>query len=360
MVSEGKAKIDLQKGIFYNPHMELCRDISSLAVSTLPELTVCDGMSATGVRGIRYALENKNVKSVVFIDNIAEAGKLADSNAKLNNLQNYGVVVGDFNNVLYTGGLKFNFIELDPFGSPAPFLRSALFNLRSKGGFLSATATDMPVLCGAQAKACLINYGAQPLNNYFCHETAARILIGNIARTAAPFKLGVHPLITFSKRHYLKVIVNVQKGSKEAFNSMSQLGFVSFCPSCFKTETSFKPFLQKCACGANTKWAGPLWLGKIFDTATLEAMKKANAERDYKNKKQISSILSLMSSEAEMPQLYYDVHELADKTGSTIPPVLELMARLREKGFVVSRTHFNERAIKTDAAAEEVASLLRP
>ena len=54
--------------VFYNPHMELSRDIGVAVAQAVAEqvgpLRVCDPMAGVGVRGLRYAMESDR-KSVV-------------------------------------------------------------------------------------------------------------------------------------------------------------------------------------------------------------------------------------------------------------------------------------------------------
>jgi len=368
-IQEGLAKINLQEGIFYNTHMELCRDISSLAVSACNDagdLVICDGMSATGIRGIRYKLENRNVARVVFVEMDEKADNLIKENLKLNGLGpdrlDIGIVSDDFNHVLYRGRDKFNFVEIDPFGSPVPFIRAALLNLRASHiGYLSVTATDTAVLCGAQPKACRIHYGSQPLDNYFCHENAVRILVSHIVRVASPLEVGITPIFSFSKRHYFKLLLKVEKGAKPAFQSVSQQGFISFCPACFKIRIVFDPFLEKnCKCGSQIQWAGPLWLGRLWDRDVLKIMQEENQKRNYKNKSEINHLLNTIMSEAEIPvPFYYDLHKIADKLKLQIPPYVSVIRKLEDKGYKTSRTHFNMHALKTDADAEDVISAMK-
>lgn len=367
LILEGKAKIAKSESIFYNPHMQFNRDLSSLAVgatkSIIPSLQVCDGMSASGIRGIRYALENENVDKITFVDGDQAACDFISQNVNLNGLEDKSTVLtDDINHHLNRGGVRYTFVELDPFGSPVPYLRTALINLRpSKKGILSVTATDTAVLCGAHHKACLINYCARPMHNYLCHEVGLRILIGHIARVAAPLHLGIVPLFSLSKRHYMKVILLVKKSSESAFESVSQLGYVSFCPKCLETKVSRKPNLPaNCEkCSIPTEWAGPLWLGKIYDDSILEGMSKLNDGREYPNKKQISSLLETMKSESDMPMLYYDLHAIADHFNMPCHSFDETISRLQKKGFSVSRTHFNQTAIKSDASIADVLEALK-
>jgi tRNA (guanine26-N2/guanine27-N2)-dimethyltransferase len=279
----------------------------------------------------------------------------------------FKVVEDDINHHLYRGGEKFNFIELDPFGSPVPFIRSALLNLRaSKHGFLSVTATDTAVLCGAHQKACIINYSARPMHTYFCHEAAVRILAGHVVQVAAAMHLGIRPLFLLSKRHYVKGVFEVKKSASAAFDSMGQLGYVSFCLKCLAIKTMNKPFLSsRCVeCGAGEDgstaplWGGPMWLGELHDSGVLKRMQQANSERQYRNRVEIANTLLLMRQEMGMPMFYYDIHSVADHFRAMPKPFDRIVAALQDKGFTVSRTHFNNLAIKTDAPAKDVAEAI--
>ncbi|VVB73682.1 tRNA (guanine(26)-N(2))-dimethyltransferase [uncultured archaeon] len=401
-VKEGSARVRTAENAFYNPHMEFSRDFSSLAVAALDgalpdgaKLRICDGMSATGIRGIRYAIENRNVEAVTFVDMDKAACELTAENAKANGLQDFAalssepekkstvqggadggrapifrVVEDDINHHLYRGGEKFNFVELDPFGSPVPFIRSALLNLRaSKHGFLSVTATDTAVLCGAHQKACIINYGARPLHTYFCHEAAVRVLAGHVVQVAAAMHLGIRPLFLLSKRHYVKGIFEVSKSASAAYDSMMRLGYVSFCPKCLAIKTMTKPMLPSIceSCGAGGTgadggsapiWGGPMWLGELHDKGVLERMQQANSERRYGNRVEIANTLLLMRQEMGMPAFYYDMHAVADHFRAMPKPFDRIVAALQDKGYTVSRTHFNGLAIKTNAPAKDVADAI--
>ncbi|XP_009280769.1 PREDICTED: tRNA (guanine(26)-N(2))-dimethyltransferase [Aptenodytes forsteri] len=63
----------------------------------------------------------------------------------------------------------FDVIDLDPYGSPAPFLDAAVQAV-SEGGLLCVTCTDMGVMAGNSAETCYSKYGAVSLKGKFCHE----------------------------------------------------------------------------------------------------------------------------------------------------------------------------------------------
>ncbi len=347
-MKEENIDFSVSKNVFYNPDMTFCRSMSSLAVGAIgKKLDVCDSFCASGIRGLRYAAENKNVKSVTFIDIEKAAAKLAEKNAKKSKIK-YKVVEGNISRLAFE--IAADFLEVDPFGSPAPYLYDAFrfFNPK-KTAYLSVTATDVAVLCGGKTKACIKNYHSRPLNNEFTHETGLRIMVKKIAETAAEFNMGIKPLASFSDRHYLKTILEVKRGAELAYESMKSLGYIEFCPSCGYREAVKFP-KGKCSCGKKTDYAGPLWLGEIDNVKFIEKMEKLNEKRNYLHKREITKFLGLMKGETGMPPYYYNVHLLSKRKGKGyVPKMDEIIEKIRKKGYKVSRTHFSPVSIKTDA-----------
>jgi tRNA (guanine26-N2/guanine27-N2)-dimethyltransferase len=357
-VREGKAEIRVDEGVFYNQKMEFCRDFSSLAVGSLGgKLSILDGMCATGIRGIRYDLENDNVDSVVFVDLDSRACGNARHNAKKNRVKEFEIKKAELGEYLW--GKAFGFIEIDPFGTPVPYLVPAARSIAMNGGgFLSVTATDVAVLCGAHYKACLKNYQARPLDNEYCHENASRILLGKIARCSSEYNLGLVPLATLSKQHYIKVIVGLQRGAEGAVSSIKKLGFMSHCPKCLWRKASSLVVADKCDCGGILQHAGPLWLGELHDAAIIKRMKKENESRGNKNSREIDSVLEKMLCEVGMPPAYYDLHRVSEVLGVSAERMDDVMGRLSESGFSAFRTHFKNNSIKTNAGIREVKEAL--
>ena len=67
--------------------------------------------------------------------------------------------LGDISAILQ--GQKFDIVDLDPFGSPVPFLDSAMRAVRD-GGLLCIVATDVSVFTGTERAACTPRYGVVP------------------------------------------------------------------------------------------------------------------------------------------------------------------------------------------------------
>lgn len=71
--------------------------------------------------------------------------------------------------VLKAKGLNINVIDLDPYGSAAPFMDSALQNI-SNGGLICLTCTDMAVLCASYPETCFAKYSSIPMKGDNSHE----------------------------------------------------------------------------------------------------------------------------------------------------------------------------------------------
>lgn len=358
-IAEGKAKISLAAGVFYNPQMELCRSLFSLAVGALgAEIGIVDAMCASGVRGLRYKMENGNVGKLELVDASRKAIACARRNAAKNKVK-CSFACADANAFLRENAV--DFVELDPFGTPQPFLHDAGRCLAAnRGGFLSATATDVAVLCGAHHAACLKNYAAVPMNNEFCHENACRILSAAVAREFAPLNLAATPIFTFSHRHYVKVLFRAEEGAGKAVEAMKKAGYVSYCHSCQWRDAKRLPLQKECPhCGAQLAVGGPLYIGRMWDNALVERMLSLNAERGGGKAIAMGKLLGTVKGEAAIPSIgYYDLHEVAKKRRCRILPMDEAVGTLEAAGFAASRTHFCPTAIRTDAPHGQALGLL--
>ncbi|MCS7123911.1 MAG: tRNA (guanine(10)-N(2))-dimethyltransferase [Candidatus Bathyarchaeota archaeon] len=358
--------------VFYNPIMELNRDVAILALQAYQrtlkrEISVCEPLAGCGVRGIRFAREVEGVKKVVINDINKKAYRLAKYNVELNGLSGRVTVKNMDANLLLAWHAaphkRFDAVDVDPFGSPTPFMDSAIRAARD-GGLLALTATDMAPLCGVHPKACMRKYGGKPLRTEYCHEIALRLVVGCAVTTAAKHEIGLTPLFSHSTDHYVRVYVALKHGAKEADDSLKKLGYILHCFSCFHRETMNKNALLgrdgKCPnCGSKMDYAGPLWLGKIADENFCTLMEKEAEKRLFKSKKRTQKILALVKAEASAPPTYYVLDKICSKTRLPVPPVRVVVETLRKEGFEALLTHFNPKGVKTDASISEMLALLK-
>jgi len=357
--------------VFYNPVMELNRDITILAFQAFQrlvnrEISICEPLTSTGIRGIRFATEIHGTQKVLINDINEKAFKLAKHNVQLNQLQERITVKHkDANCLLSCHGAprkRFDIVDLDPFGSPVPYLDSAIRALRNNG-LLAATATDLAPLCGVHAKPCVRKYGGKPLRTEYCHELAVRLLSGCIATLAAKHDIGIRVVFNHSTDHYIRVYAQIAYGAKKADESIKNLGYMLHCFNCLHRENAKNPFaehIEKCPeCGSKMDYSGPLWLGRIFDRQFCELMAKENTRVALKNSGKITKLLTLAKDEAEAPATYYVLDKITNKIALPVPSLRVVLQNLREKGFQAFPTHFSTRGIRTDAPALTMQDLLR-
>ena len=357
--------------VFYNPVMELNRDMAILAVQAYQrivnrEISICEPLTSSGIRGVRFATEIHGVKNVLISDINERAFKLAKHNVHLNGLTEHVTVQHkDANCLLSCHGAphnRFDVVDVDPFGSPVPYLDSAIRALRNNS-LLAVTATDMAPLCGVHTKACLRKYGGKPLRTEYCQELAVRLLAGCVATLAAKHDIGIRVVFSHCSDHYARVYAKIGYGAKKADESIKDLGYVLHCFNCLHRETakdSFTRRFEQCPeCGSKMDYTGPLWLEKIFDKHFCELMAKENMHKAFRNSGKIAKLLSTATAEAEAPVTYYVVDKISNKLALPVPSVDALLRILRDNGFQACPTHFSSRGIRTDAPALTMQKFLQ-
>ncbi len=369
-IMEGKAKLTIPKEsykdpfhlpVFYNPAMKFNRTVSSLALSCiLRELEgaiLLDGLCSIGARGIRYAKENR-LKRVYFVDANPDAIRILKRNVRLNKIKNAKIEENDLNKFLLNSKGYFDFIEIDPFGSPVFFLQNAIRRLKKKA-VLSITATDLANLAGANAKPCIKHYGSRPLRSEYQHEIALRILIGKIARELMLFDYYSKPLLSFYKGHAVKAIILCERSAVKADANIVDLGYVMHCYKCLYREVN-KRQIEKCKeCGNDLEYSGPLWIGKLEENDFLERLVMMNEKMRYEEQEEIHELIKALLAENELPPTFYDLHKLASKYKLKIRKTREVLERIRNKGYKAEGVHYSSVGIKTTATLKQLIRMLR-
>ncbi len=357
--------------VFYNPRMEFSRDVAVAALQAYQsiagrEITVCEPFTGCGIRGIRYAKEVDKAKSVTINDINTDAVKLARINVKKNLAESQVATIGntDANTFLalhFAPGKRFDVIDIDPFGSPAPYIESAIMALRD-GGLIALTATDMASLCGVYPQACLRKYGGKPLRTEYCHELSVRILLNSLAMAAARHEMGIHVLFSHSTDHYIRVYAQVKHGAKQADSAIRRVGYALHCFSCFHHEVSLgiTSFLKKNCneCSKRLAVAGPLWVGELASKEFCVQMRRKLQNKKLRTKKKLTMLLNTILGELDAPPLYYVIDRICDRFNLRIPSTANITQELKKRGYKVALTHFNLKGIKTDAPASVVREVL--
>ncbi len=353
--------------VFYNPRQALNRDLSILALNVLATLSgfsslrVLDALAGSGVRALRYYLEVPNVSLAIANDIDMEAFTVIKENIKLNNAEHAVKACKlDANAFMYlwkSMGRTFEFIDIDPFGSPAPFVKSSLWCVR-RNGAVGYTATDTAPLSGVKWVAGSRKYDVRLIKTDIPHEVGLRVLLGYICRRAAEIDRFIEPLVTFAKHHYFRTIIHVRKGANKASETIDKcLGYLMYCKKCYYRETvlindiprdSLCPF-----CGGRLVAVGPLWVCNMFHRDFLDRMLSLirSSEYEYLPTRQDSQeLLELLVMESQVNGLAYNVSSPARIKKVNMPPTNAVIDCLRSRGLRASRTHIDGQLIRTNAS----------
>jgi len=340
----------LSKKYFFNPKVELSRDLTILVLNTLnsKDWIVCDALASIGIRGIRIAKECPAKE--VWINDISEDNiPFMKTNVRLNSVvRKIKITNKDANQLLSENIRKFDYIDIDPYGSPSYYFDSCARAIKRKG-FIGFSATDTAALCGTSPITCLRRYGIESYKTDFFKELGMRILISNAAFSFAKWSFSFKPFLSYVSEHYFRVFAEVEKGKSIASDTLKDnLGYVNYCSKCLWRKVNEKPMIKCEVCGSDCNVIGKIWVGEIEDLKFIEKCRGSLLEVDWlKTENKIKKLLSFLENE-RIP-FYYDVHKLCQKHKLKIPGFKKLQDSLKEKGFIADRTHFCENGIKTNA-----------
>jgi tRNA (guanine26-N2/guanine27-N2)-dimethyltransferase len=341
IIKEGKAiikipvvnKISKEMDVFYNPIMKSNRDISVLLLNSIDKtkLNLADPLAGSGIRSIRFLLELKKnkIKTISINDYSNKAIKSIKNNFKLNKLKiNKKVEIKNQDaNLFLLNSQGFDYIDIDPFGTPNPYLDSAVRRI-SRDGILALTATDTSSLSGTYPKACLRKYWALPLRNELMHAIGLRILIRKIQLIAAQYNKALIPIFSYFKDHYIRIFLICKKSKEETDNVLKQHGTF---------ENS-----------------GPIWKGQLWDKKLVNKMVKNNKIEE--NKK----FLKIIKEESKLNTIgFYDLHKIAKRYKVKIPRKDILIKKLKKLRYKASETHFSGTGIRSDIELKKLIKFIR-
>ncbi|EDO48806.1 predicted protein [Nematostella vectensis] len=417
-IREGKAEIifPAEKAVFYNPVQEFNRDISSAVIrlvcedidkwtkrrndekgdadkltraekrakDNLAQVTILEGLAASGLRSVRYALEVPGIHHVIANDISADAFSLIENNVKHNKVNHIVSASKNDASLLmyqyrYPASRRFTFIDLDPYGTAAPFLDGAVQAV-ADGGVLLVTCTDMGVLCGNHNDACYGKYGGMSLKAKFCHEMALRLLLSSIESHANRYKRYILPLLSMSVDFYIRVFVQVFTSASEVKRTASKQSLVYHCTGCGSfhfqqvgrrieegVSKKYPPALgppvdRSCdQCGGKFHLGGPIWTEPMHDTdfvTSLAALVKQNTDL-YKTSDRIIGLLSMVAEELPTVPLFHTIDHLSNVIHCSSPSIVQFRSALLRLGYKVSGSHVCPTAVKTDAPNNVLWDVMR-
>ncbi len=302
---------------FFNPVMVANRDLAMLFTKVYSEkmnliMRVFEPLAGIGVRAFRLVTELPDkISEVVIADYNPVTTAIASQN-----IQDLGIgdKVLQFQREarslaldMAEHKLSFHYVDLDPFGSPSPFI-DTMWPILTYRSMIAVTATDMTALCGVFPKACLRKYGGLPVNNHHTHDTAARLLIAMVVKSAARFEKGVVPVFTASVDHYTKIFFTSRTSRGAANDAVAQLGFSFTCQKCHQIQYTAIDEEKPDCCGM-LEQAGPLWIGKIYETEWCKDALDTLDSMDLKSSKRLTKMLQEGVDAGEL-RGYYQISKL--------------------------------------------------
>lgn len=396
-VREGQATITFPSAeeVFYNPVQEYNRDLSIAVIrlyvkqllaknpNKAGKINLMEALSASGLRSIRYAKEIPDLDEIIANDISKKAVDTIRQNIINNGVE--GKVKASHNDASMAMYLKrkpedrFQIIDLDPYGSPTPFLDAAVQST-ADGGLLCVTCTDMAVLCGNATETCYTKYGAISLKAKSCHEIALRIVIACVESHANRYGRYIEPILSLSIDFYCRVFFRIHTSQSMCKRTTSKLGHVYQCNGCetlsfhplgqlipnengknFKYKlVSGPPVDSHCSYCQNThQVGGPIWLAPIHDQDFVSELIASLDDHEYETIERMKGMLTVAAEELPDVPLYYQQDRLCAmvKTGSGKMTVFR--SALLNAGYRVSLSHANKLAIKTDAPADFIWDMMR-
>jgi tRNA (guanine26-N2/guanine27-N2)-dimethyltransferase len=322
--------------VFYNPAMSFTRDLDvavlrAVALERGRRLSVWETLAASGIRSVRWLTETTAVERLLATELNPDALRYLERN--LRPWDHARALGQDARHPEFHE--RFDWVDLDPYGTPAPFLPAAVQRLQG-GGILSVTATDTAVLAGPERKACLTRYGARPLRTYLCREAGLRILLGHVSSVAAREGLGVRPLLCYGRDHHFRLYLRT--GPLGESPPVREVPFPGYAG----------PPIPEGRRG------GPLWTGPLFDPGFLHRLEvPASAEQGPA----VGAWLELLREESNVDGLfYYEVGEVCKSLGLPQPPGrTRILTSFRDAGWKVARTHWDPSGFRTEAPWADVA-----
>jgi len=399
-----------QDVVFHNPAMSGSRTRSVLLLQHCIEagllgdgsIYALDGLSATGLRARRW-LNELPAKSAARISATMGDMDPVALNWAMRCHGEFPPEHGEGELLPHLGDLRKSVLEhgrhwvdIDPYGSPLPFLDTAIQSL-ARRGIAEISATDSAALTGSSKNALLRRYGARVRTDGLAHDSGLRVLLATVARTAARHERSIEPLLSIWESHHLRVSVRVLRSVEGANDVERSLGWRVACPTSEEVSSSIESDLQPetshdslpmhCFLPlshpvdrSDKRISGPMWTGSVGQAEAMASMTEERAlelcgpgtieddpvgwtERDFEyERRRVTRSVRHISEESRVidaPHLIL-VDELASWLGSGSPPSPSVMAEaLRRAGHRAAVAHYGKPAFRTDAPWDVVVGTSR-
>lgn len=352
-------KISRELEVFYNPIMQVNRDMSILVLKSWERenLRVCLPLAGTGIRACRFLQElpKNKIEELHVNDYDEKAVEIIQKNIKKNNTEKKVIITQKEANICLLNQKGFDHIDIDPFGSPNPFLDAALKRIKHNS-ILAITATDTSALSGTYETAGKRKYWGKGLRNHLMHEIGLRILIRKAQLIGAQYEKALKPIVSYTHEHYMKVFFLCEKAKAKCNKMLNNHKYFLFCKHCTHTTTSLFN-KEQCICGKEYSAFGPIYTGPLNDEKFIEKMIK-NSNKNISP--QTMQLLQTLQKETATQQIGFyapagQAKYISHKNWLKFEKIQEQLAK---KGYNFATTHFQKMAFKTNAPFETVMQIM--
>ncbi|HEX5457627.1 MAG TPA: tRNA (guanine-N1)-methyltransferase [Candidatus Nitrosotalea sp.] len=352
-------KVPPKDPAFFNPRARISRDFSIIAYSAFlknfkgPKIFL-DSLAGIGARSIRVANEIKSIEKVVVNDVNQQALEIGKNIAKLNQVTNCEFSENEacrFLSLHSTRDGRGAIVDVDPFGSPSRYLDCAI-RATFHGGLLSITATDMTVLHGIFPEACQRKYYGTPVRTIYGNEIALRLILGCMNIVAGRLDITISPLFVQHNMHYYKVYAKMLVRT----NTKDCMGYILHCDNCGNRKVVHEVEHLCNICNSKAKLAGPLWISSMYDKDFVDSM--ISEEKNLTVDKSCIPYLEKCQQETDMSPAYFTLDEIGHRKQSAPPSLENIIEKIKGIGHKATKTSMNPTGFKTDAAIDEILSLV--
>ena len=394
---------------FMNPAMAPARTRSVLLLQDALEhgwingdrpIRALDALCATGIRVRRWRNEinpqhqhrlhitandlDKNaldwaLSSMEYDMDIDSASPIDDEQIQPEFIEKNGIKFQHYDARMAMVQGSFQWIDVDPFGSPITFIDGALQAL-GRVGILEVTATDTAALTGSSATSGMRRYGHKGIVDLYAHDDAVRVLLGTIATRAAQLDRAIEPILALFDGHHVRVSVRVRKSKQGADRNRELMGW--------RVRTEGKPYRftnhptsEELEYASGPMWIGPLWNEEICSRLTEESAvdtclakpsdiergsahglewteaDQLYAEREIRRSVRHIALAAPLLSGDHLLLAFDQLPRLAD-VGS-LPTMERLIDALNEAGHMTARVPDLRPFIATKAPFETVIEIVR-
>ena len=363
---------------FFNPAAKFNRDISILIYrhfidESRRNISFVDSMCGLGARGVRVGKEIPQIKKVVFNDFNMMSVQTAKVNTMINDVYHksnfYTSEICSFLSANANFDNHATVIDLDPFGTPAPYL-DCILRAVENDGMISITATDTAVLQGVYPRVCYRKYYGIPLRSRYSLEIGTRLLISCTALVASRLDLYIDPIFAHSYRNYVRIFCKVSKSNYLANKISDKLGYVVHCFECgYRRLMKESPSDINCpVCQKKMRMGGPLWVSRIFHknvilkilAEILESEARLTQDSNFvkQDKNPIKRFFEIASKELDHIPFHYNSDEFGKFMKHSTHSLPKIVDRLILDGYNASPTIFSPTGFKTEASIQEIKSSL--